>query len=840
MLGLNDRIGAAGLNSTAIAGRKAFVLVGLVALTIVLWTASSAKADVATKGELREIPTVTSAPGEVKPFVSVENEDYECTAKYSDVQSGAFTWVIGNCPKGSTLEAVVRRAHTESEPENYSLGGWVTGTFQGCGWIENDKFKPKAKKIKPTTTCSEISSGKYEVAESSFMAKHNAGAGDGYFVVNKTACPEYANYRPWSTNNLEQEQLRTEPAYARQEPGSSYPALKWRYTTKYNSTDATGQYVMVRDVTLSAGEGNWVFVPRSCLPSTLPENDNERVPNPPAVTTNAASGVQTPNATLNGNVNPNGVATKYHFEYGTSPSFGLSTTEGNAGSGTGSVPESAALSGLAAGTTYYYRIAASSAAGSSSGGTQSFTTQPPPSASTAAASPVYQERAILNGTVNPHELDTHYYFQYGKTTGYGSSTSSVDAGAGTSTLAENATITGLQSNATYHYRIVASSSAGTSYGGDQAFETPRSSRPALITESGGGLETVWRGTDGNIYATHYVSGSWSTFSPTWERVGIPSGVTAVGNPVLTTEPGGGLEIIWRGTDGNVYATQYISGSWSTFSPTWGRVGIPSGVTVAGDPALTTESGGGLEIVWRGTDGNIYATHYVSGSWSTFSPTWERVGIPSGVTVSSDPVLTTESGGGLDIVWRGSDGNVYSTHYASGWTTFSPTWERVGIPSGVSAVGDPALITESGGGLDIVWRGSDGNVYSTHYASGWTTFSPTWERVGIPSGVTVSGDPALIKESGGGLEIVWHGSDGNIYSTHYASGWSTFSPTWERVGIPSGVTVGGDPMLTSELIVWRGSDGNIYDTRYSSGWSSFSPTWEKVGIPSGVTMDEYFN
>ena len=112
--------------------------------------------------------------------MSIENEDYECTVKYSDVQSGAFTWVIGNCPKGLTLEAVVRRLHSDSEPKgDYSLGGWIGGGFQGCGWIEYGKFKPKSKKIKPTTTCSEIATGKYEVAETGALAKHNAGAGMG-------------------------------------------------------------------------------------------------------------------------------------------------------------------------------------------------------------------------------------------------------------------------------------------------------------------------------------------------------------------------------------------------------------------------------------------------------------------------------------------------------------------------------------------------------------------------------------------------------------------------------------------------------------------------------------
>ncbi len=421
-----------------------------------------------------------TSPGEIQPLVSSENEDYECTAKYSHIDSGAFGWAIGNCPKGLTLEAVVRRLHSDSEPEgDYALGGWIGGAFQGCGWIEYDKFKPKPIKTKPTTACSEITSGKYEIAESNFIAKHNSGVGDGYFVVNQAPCPEYANYRPWSSSNLEQEKIRTEPAYATQEPGSNIPALKWRYTSKYNSTDGTGQYVMVRDASVSLkeehektyGQGNWVFVPRSCLPTVLPESENERVPLPPTATTDEASSIATPVATLNATVDPNGLDTHYYFEYGPTTSYGISTSIEDAGAGTANVQVSAAISGLAPGTTYYFRIVATSATGTTYGGPVPFVTQPPPTVITATEPQVAEEQATISGTVNPHGLDAQYHFKYGETEAYGSSTPTGDAGSGTSAVQETATITELQPGKTYHYRLVATSSAGSASGKDATFIT---------------------------------------------------------------------------------------------------------------------------------------------------------------------------------------------------------------------------------------------------------------------------------------------------------------------------------------------------------------------------------
>jgi len=97
---------------------------------------------------------------------------------------------------------------------------------------------------------------------------------------------------------------------------------------------------------------------------------------PPAVTTSAASSVTNTSATLNGSVNPNGLATNIWFEWGTSSTLAsFNTTPMQAvGSGTTSVAVSANLSGLTAGTTYYFRLAGANSAGTARGAILSFTT----------------------------------------------------------------------------------------------------------------------------------------------------------------------------------------------------------------------------------------------------------------------------------------------------------------------------------------------------------------------------------------------------------------------------------------------------------------------------------
>ncbi|MFZ2114239.1 MAG: hypothetical protein WAU77_11005 [Solirubrobacteraceae bacterium] len=255
------------------------LVAGLIALVFVMSLTSFAAADVDTAGSLLKVPAASESPtGEVKPLFEKASGDYECstTLAYSDVQNAADSYSIGNCKAPWRIEVVSYSNAVGVE----SYGGFVTGAFSGCGWIET-QYEPKKINNNSNSACGEGTSGDFVVPTTSFMERPNSAKGDGWPVVNTRACPEYANYRPWSSNNVEQELLRTAPAYAAEAPGSRTPALKWRYITKYGSTDGSGQYVMVRDGRYNDGEGNWVFVPRSCLPSTLPENESELIPPPP-------------------------------------------------------------------------------------------------------------------------------------------------------------------------------------------------------------------------------------------------------------------------------------------------------------------------------------------------------------------------------------------------------------------------------------------------------------------------------------------------------------------------------------------------------------------------------
>src|SRR5262249_40357712 len=86
----------------------------------------------------------------------------------------------------------------------------------------------------------------------------------------------------------------------------------------------------------------------------------------------------------------------------------------------------------------------------------------------------------LNGMVDPHGLSTTVYFQYGATTSYGLTTS-VQTKSGNTYQNLSVNISGLDANSTYHFRIVATNSAGTTYGSDRTFTTLSATGPPVVT-----------------------------------------------------------------------------------------------------------------------------------------------------------------------------------------------------------------------------------------------------------------------------------------------------------------------------------------------------------------------
>ena len=194
---------------------------------------------------------------------------------------------------------------------------------------------------------------------------------------------------------------------------------------------------------------------------------------PPFVATTATTNVASFSATLNGSVHPHGLTTTVYFQYGTTTSYGFTTPhQYKAGNTPKSV--SANISGLASHTTYHFRIAATNSAGTTYSVDRTFTTLTatgPPVVATNPATLIARFSARINGRVNPHGLPTSVHFQYGTTNSYGLTTAP-QSKSGNTYRNVTANIGGLSAGTTYHFRIVATNTAGTRFGGDRAFTTP--------------------------------------------------------------------------------------------------------------------------------------------------------------------------------------------------------------------------------------------------------------------------------------------------------------------------------------------------------------------------------
>jgi len=213
-----------------------------------------------------------------------------------------------------------------------------------------------------------------------------------------------------------------------------------------------------------------VFATTSSLPLT------------PTVYTHAATTITSNSAYLNGAVNANGYSTTVTFQYGLTTSYGTTLTYGTV-TGTTLTNVSKQATGLTPNTTYHFRCVGANTNGTSYGNDTTFVTLPttyPPAVYTTGATNITATSARLNGLVNAWGSTTTVTFQYGLTSGYGT-TVTYGPVNGTSAVPVYVDISGLTQNTIYHYRCVGTNVNGTSYGFDTTFLTGTPLMPTVTT-----------------------------------------------------------------------------------------------------------------------------------------------------------------------------------------------------------------------------------------------------------------------------------------------------------------------------------------------------------------------
>jgi hypothetical protein len=226
---------------------------------------------------------------------------------------------------------------------------------------------------------------------------------------------------------------------------------------------------------LPEGQGLAVDSSNSTVYATnVTKNEVDVFPATLEASTLPASGVTASSGTLNASVNPlAGQVTECFFEYGASTEYGHDIPcEGAIGGGETEVH--ATLTGLSGGTAYHYRVIVSGTAGLLVGEDVTLNTSPVAVITGTEASDITEHSAKLSGFVNPNGMAvTACQFEYGTTTAYEHvvpcEQSLAAIGEGTTPIFVTATLTGLEKDEPYHWRLVAIDADGDGASVDQTF-----------------------------------------------------------------------------------------------------------------------------------------------------------------------------------------------------------------------------------------------------------------------------------------------------------------------------------------------------------------------------------
>jgi hypothetical protein len=507
----------------------------------------------------------------------------------------------------------------------------------------------------------------------------------------------------------------------------------------------------------------------------------------PTVETKAATSVAETGATLNGLVNPKGAETKYYFEYGTTTSYGTKTAEVSAGSGISNVEESKAITGLTAGTIYHFRIVATNTDGTTDGSDREFKTLGP-FAETKPATSVGETTATLNGIVNPNGLETKYYFEYGTSESYGSTTAEASAGSGASNVEESKAITGLAAETTYHFRIVASNGAGTTDGKDRTFNTSWSAEEPP-SPTGVKQDAVW---------------GMSCVSTT--------ACTSVGFFEKSSGEKGPLAESWNGT---AWTVQEPPVPTETSAAILRNVSCPSSTSCVGVGEFDKNYSGidlPLAESWNGT------------AWTAQEPptaTGEKQSEVSGVScVSSTSCIAVgafENSSGdyvpLAEKWNGTAWTVQEPPFPTG--AYNAVLNGVSCTSSTActAVGDFAKSSkENSRALAETWNGT-----------AWTMQEPPLEHV--LHGVSCTSSTACVAVGGTGSAAVAETWNGTTWSEKGMP-----NPTGAKSGVAHGVSCTSSTVCTALGTVTNASGVLV---PLAEKWNGSSWTAQELPLPASA-------
>jgi hypothetical protein len=275
---------------------------------------------------------------------------------------------------------------------------------------------------------------------------------------------------------------------------------------------------------------------------------------------------------------------------------------------------------------------------------------------------------------------------------------------------------------------------------------------------------------------------------------------------ISDRPGAEFEKIWDFNCGLIDRSGKFRNSWWTFqqetgAPVWptGSLSYDSlGGGLVGDPTISSQGPGQLNVFARGSDNALWHNWFSGTSWSG----WQSLG--GGIL--SGPGSVSWSPNRIDVVARGGDNGVW--HWAwngSGWSVDS---------LGGQTESAPEISSQGPGQLDVFIRGLDNQLWHKWYSGGgWSG----WQAIGG----TLQGGPGAVSWGPNRIDVVARGTKNDVW--HWAwngVGWSTES---------LGGSVGSDPDISALApgyldVFAKGLDNALWVDSYSGFWGG----WHFIG------------
>jgi len=112
-----------------------------------------------------------------------------------------------------------------------------------------------------------------------------------------------------------------------------------------------------------------------------------------------------------------------------------------------------------------------------------------PSVGSLEAVNVTTQSATLTAKLGANAQATEYFFEYGPTPSYGTTSPTFSAGSSGGPVAVSLPLTGLSAGASYHFRVVAYNATGTTVGPDAVFTAALPPKPGALEKLPAGLES---------------------------------------------------------------------------------------------------------------------------------------------------------------------------------------------------------------------------------------------------------------------------------------------------------------------------------------------------------------